>query len=259
MKSQAKETKDELAPWSARVVAFFIDALPFLLGYAAFNAAIPLEQAVLKEKLWMSLFTGLFLAYQAYFSSDGRRTLGKAALGLRVADLDHHPLELGQALIRSAVYPASSVLGLGFLWALFNKPQQAWHDLAVGSVVLAERRHGTGSRIGAGAIIGALALAVAWNGLWKPRYERTMALSYAAVGMKHVSSLQRMYHSRNGRYATNLLSLATVSSQPGLFLRNMGAIYDLRAGFKIESDGKRFTVVATAKDSRRTQIKFVGS
>ena len=66
------------------------------------------------------------------------RTLGKWVAGLRVERRDGEPLDLGRSLLRHTVgYLASLVtLGLGFLFAAFNREGRALHDLIAGTVVV---------------------------------------------------------------------------------------------------------------------------
>lgn len=66
-------------------------------------------------------------------------TPGKKLLGLQV--VDHQTGELpgyGKMFLREIVGRLLSglVLGLGYLWALFDKNAQAWHDRLAGTVVL---------------------------------------------------------------------------------------------------------------------------
>ena len=86
---------------------------------------------------WALLWTGFFLVYQGYLSCEGRRSLGKAAMGLRVVGREGEALGLGAAAMRSALYVVSSILNLGFLWSLLNPERRCWHDMAVGSRVTA--------------------------------------------------------------------------------------------------------------------------
>ena len=257
----AKQSEhSRLASFSERTVAFGLDALPFLAAYWLVSGFVLLPiQAAVQDGFWRLFWVGLFLAYQAYFSSEGRVSLGKRVIGLQVLDGDHEPLGLAAALIRSVLYPISSILGLGFAWSLFNPTHQAWHDLAVGSVVVASRRHRVQSHVGAAVFLSLIGLSIAWEGVWQPRYHRLMDLAGAQIGMKHVSTLQRMYRSKHGRYANNLIALSTMSADPENFLLNIATLYDLDKGFKIEARRDRYVVLARANDSRRTPIKFVGS
>jgi uncharacterized RDD family membrane protein YckC len=68
---------------------------------------------------------------------DGR-TVGKAALGIRIVTVTGKPLTLWTLFIRNwAGYIVSGLfLGIGYLWALNNEQRQTWHDLAANTLVI---------------------------------------------------------------------------------------------------------------------------
>ena len=80
------------------------------------------------------------LAYYVYFEGGPTgQTVGKKALGIRVYDFrgGGGPIGYGRALVRSLVkYVSGIVLLLGYLWMLWDKEKQTWHDKAAGSVVV---------------------------------------------------------------------------------------------------------------------------
>lgn len=70
------------------------------------------------------------------------RTPGKRLMGLRVVRVrDGGMPGFGLMLLREIPGRALSglVLGIGYLWALFDKNGQAWHDRLASTVVVAER------------------------------------------------------------------------------------------------------------------------
>jgi hypothetical protein len=75
----------------------------------------------------------------------GGRTLGKAALGLRVVRTDGGPIDFRHAAVRAALglIEVWLTLGsLGFLVMLFSRRDQRLGDMAGGALVLRERRTG---------------------------------------------------------------------------------------------------------------------
>lgn len=86
------------------------------------------------------------VAYYWYFWTrrDGQ-TPGKFALGIRVIKADGGEISDVDAVIRAVGYQVSSMLfGLGFIWALFDKNNQAWHDkMARTYVVRSSKRRKT--------------------------------------------------------------------------------------------------------------------
>src|SRR3989339_435043 len=113
----------QLAAFSERIVAFTLDLALFGACYYASLALVFRKYSVFLNPYsgqWALMWTGFFLVYQGFLSCEGRRSLGKAALGIRVVDRDGAPLGVGAAALRSLLYVVSSILNLGFLWSLFN-------------------------------------------------------------------------------------------------------------------------------------------
>jgi hypothetical protein len=89
------------------------------------------------KKASQGLAFTLFLIYVAVALGWQGRTLGKAALRLRVVPADGGPLGWKQAIIRTILYPLSaSLFCLGFIWAFFDTNRQTWHDKIAGTHVI---------------------------------------------------------------------------------------------------------------------------
>ncbi len=236
--SQSIDESLKPAQLSERVVAFAIDAglfgLLYLVSFWLLFPGYPIVEYK-PAAYWHFPWIGAFLLYQAFFSAEGRVSVGKSMLGLRIVDAAGEPLPLDQALIRSATYLISCVGGLGFLWPVLNSARQAWHDLPVGSVVVRERGASASPvvKLAAAGCAAVLALAFYWEAGWGARYHELRDLADAQVGFAEIS----------GRG----------------FLRDMANLYDLDAGFEIKPDRGRYVVRAVAQDENRTPLKFVGS
>jgi uncharacterized RDD family membrane protein YckC len=64
-------------------------------------------------------------------------TPGKMMLGIRVVREDGGDVTSGQSIIRYIGYlPSSLVLGLGYLWMLFDGEKRCWHDIMAGTRVV---------------------------------------------------------------------------------------------------------------------------
>lgn len=80
------------------------------------------------------LYTWLMLAL-----NDGR-TVGKMAVGIRVARPDGSSVTLGQAAGRQAMAIVSGIpLALGFLWAAWDSENRTWHDMVADTRVFPVR------------------------------------------------------------------------------------------------------------------------
>ncbi|MCX5797666.1 MAG: RDD family protein [Elusimicrobia bacterium] len=264
--SEVGAEPQELAAFSERVVAFSLDVALFVACYYVSLALVFRKQPVALNPYtgqWSLLWTGFFLLYQAYLSCEGRRSLGKAALGIRVVDRSGEALGLGAAALRSALYVASSIMNLGFLWALFNPARRCWHDLAVGSLVVRDTARPGGARplvrLAAAGCIAVFLGVVAWKHVIGPRYQRNMDIAYARVGVMEIAKLETIHHRKFGVYAKDLLALAPLSGAPDAFMRDMANLLDVDSGIRIEADAKGYTITARATDDRKTLIIQKGS
>ena len=69
------------------------------------------------------------LTYFVFFWTLVGYTPGKALLGLRIVRQDGRPLSVGRALLRYLGYWISAIpLFLGFIWILFDRQHEGWHD-----------------------------------------------------------------------------------------------------------------------------------
>ena len=79
------------------------------------------------------------LAYLIYFEgSPSGQTAGKRLLGIRVIDFSSGgPIGYGRAAIRAvARYISQIPCYLGYLWMLWDKEKQTWHDKLANDVVV---------------------------------------------------------------------------------------------------------------------------
>lgn len=75
----------------------------------------------------------LFMSYMAYCffleGSEAQATIGKRIMKQKVVFEDGSGLSINQSLMRNALKFLSYVpFNIGFIWALFDKKGQAWHD-----------------------------------------------------------------------------------------------------------------------------------
>jgi uncharacterized RDD family membrane protein YckC len=115
-----------------RFAAFFIDEL--LL-------AIPVVILVLISDQTVGNIVSIVvaLAYFSYFEGGPTgQTLGKRALGIRVIDFNAGgPIGYGRGLLRTiGRYLSGIVFLLGYLWMLWDREKQTWHDKIAGTVVV---------------------------------------------------------------------------------------------------------------------------
>ncbi len=253
-----------VADFSERALAFALDAGLFAVAWALTVKAtapdLPID-ANPKGDVAGLLWAAMFLAYQAWFSSDGRVSFGKSMLGLRVADDGDQPLDLVRAIIRSLGYFFSQFFIAGFLWAIFDRQGRALHDLPIGSRVVSDRPLAGGRRLAfrfaAGLMLVVFAGHWSWQNIYRSRYERIMTVNYARAGLQEYVMLQKEYKRAHGRYADSAFALATVSIDPEGFLRDGVALYD-QGRVAITADRTHFVIVARANDVDKTLVAVSG-
>lgn len=143
------EGLDEVAPFTGRAIAFAVDAaivastavIAVLLGVIAFGTtdyqAIDFVRSFqVLDDAFNLLLALIGVVYFSVSHAWTGATLGKAMVGLKVVGPDGQSApSVGRSLVRTVAYVASSLLGIGFLWAL-RKPHRAWHDYAAGTTVV---------------------------------------------------------------------------------------------------------------------------
>lgn len=133
-----------------RLLAVYLDsailslAITFLLWYAVASYSIPIlvQRLFLLLIMWILFFIIINLLHDIFFTHYFGGTIGKLLTGLKVIDEHGNYLSLKRSFFRHTVgYQFSAILfGLGFLAIIKDPQKQAWHDKAVGSKVIVEKR-----------------------------------------------------------------------------------------------------------------------
>jgi len=122
------------ASFGRRFVAYLLDAIIVGILFAILYAILGRGAAD-----GISLLAGL--AYFTYFEgSPSGQTPGKRALGIRVYDFSGgspNGIGYGRGLIRYLGRLISGIpCALGYLWMLWDKEKQTWHDKLASTVVV---------------------------------------------------------------------------------------------------------------------------
>jgi len=133
----------DLAPMSRRAAAYAIDDILIsmifvVLLWEPISRAQSTEQIVmLLNSVWLWMAAAQIL-YHTWFVWEYGATLGKMAMGIRVADAATLEKPGLQASFNRAVFRVISgmVFYLGFVWALFDPMRQAWHDKTASTLVV---------------------------------------------------------------------------------------------------------------------------
>jgi len=126
-----------------RVGAFSIDLILIIWVYNAGLHLVVRQQldgGVLSFLKWYAvILVGLGVGALLYFTllnARGRQTLGKRVFGLCVVQSDGTLPGWRQALFRSLAYLVSEgAFYVGFLWVLWDRKREAWHDKLSGTAV----------------------------------------------------------------------------------------------------------------------------
>jgi len=142
------------APLARRLAAMFYD---FLLCVALIMVvALTYQQGILRliygseellalsqagaldrDPILNSLLLFSLFAFFAKFWTHNGQTLGMQVWGLRIQNADGTAISLWQAMLRFLVAIGSSLLlGLGYLWVLWDKQKRSWHDIYSDSQVI---------------------------------------------------------------------------------------------------------------------------
>lgn len=249
------------AGFSERFLAYVIDTLPFwFLVYFTYDflvrgGYIPSVSITTWKVIWI----GLFFAYETVFSSNGRATLGKYLLKIRVKAVDGKDLSASKAFIRTIGYFIGSyTINLGYVIALFTQNKRALHDyLASSRVVKIEER----SDFAEGAI-----LVVSWAvmafllGNWihksvlavTPYEQNQIAKANRTIGK--LAKLQEIHFQKYGFYTNDIRRLADLT-------RNIPAVRKeisenlSENSLEIATNGKHYIISAQAKNWRKTKVE----
>lgn len=130
-------SKGQKAGLFARWIAWTIDPLIALILYfvgigifGAISRGLGIIAAVLLPVVYLIWFFKLFRTGQ---------TPGKKLLGLHVVNCQTGQIPgFGKMFVREIVgrFISGLFLGIGYIWAIFDKNSQAWHDKIAGTVVV---------------------------------------------------------------------------------------------------------------------------
>jgi signal peptidase I len=138
-----------------RAGAFSLDLLLIVWTYTLILHVLvrqPLPEGILsflKGYAFLVMLLGASsVAYFTVFNARNRQTLGKWVFGIRAVRTDGSPIGWRKSFIRSLGYLFSEgVLYVGFLWALWDRKRQAWHDKIADTTVEVLRPQTSGSRV----------------------------------------------------------------------------------------------------------------
>ena len=136
---EAQQVRLVLASRCRRYVGAVIDNLVVFALYVALGVSTLL----IEDPLWysfaviMAWLIGLLYSW-LMIGLNGGRTVGKMVMGTKVVNEDGRSPSLLTAFVREVIgkFVSAIVLGLGFIWILFDPKFQGWHDKIAGTYVI---------------------------------------------------------------------------------------------------------------------------
>lgn len=111
----------QLADFWSRVAAALLDGLILFIPNVIIGSILPFGGFAV-----FFIYNWLMIAMY-----DGR-TLGKQALGIKIAHPDGRPVDMSAAAGRAGMSLVSSmILGIGYLWAAWDPEKRTLHDIVV--------------------------------------------------------------------------------------------------------------------------------
>ena len=136
-----------------KIILHVISILLLLSGMLAIGLNLPAYPHGRGRGLFNGILDGRFLVfyyavtvfinmiYFTWFHGATGQTPGKILLGLRVVQTTGDPMTFGVAFLRWVGYIISAAgICLGFIWIIFDRKKQGWHDKIAGTVVIRENR-----------------------------------------------------------------------------------------------------------------------
>ncbi len=116
-----------------RLVAYLIDFAVVSLLFAFLVAAGMKEIPDFLAQTVMALY---FITLWVFWKG---RTVGKKIMKIKIVTIEGKPLTPGKAILRYVGYILSSLgVFLGFLWIIWDKKNQGWHDKIAKTLVVKE-------------------------------------------------------------------------------------------------------------------------
>ncbi len=115
------------------IIGIFIFILMMIGGIIGYKVT-SLENTTSQIIVLLILFTPF--SYFAYFHYANGMTIGKKLFNIQVKNIDNTKITFGESITRTICYFISTFFwGLGFLWMLWDKNKQTWHDKICGTYV----------------------------------------------------------------------------------------------------------------------------
>ncbi|MCS7180331.1 MAG: RDD family protein [bacterium] len=99
---------------------------------------------LLRSFILFIIFFIFLIFYEIFLVGKFGATLGKMIMGIKIVDENGNKISYGTAFIREILikvvfyFLIFFIAGLGYLWALWDKKKQTWHDKIAKTIVIKE-------------------------------------------------------------------------------------------------------------------------
>ncbi len=136
------DSQPKYAGFLVRLVAAILDGILLLVvdGVVDFPITMMFGQGN-AQVAWLITFIVNFVINYGYaiaFLVSRGATPGKMLLGIKVVTVSGEPLTAGRAALREILgkWLSALVIGLGYLWVIWDAKKQAWHDKIANTYVV---------------------------------------------------------------------------------------------------------------------------
>ena len=131
-------TQSSYAGFFVRLAAHLFDRFLFILPFLTIG--ILLDWTIIQTKGIKELTIGFYIIYLIITTKVYQKSLGKHIFGLKIVYQSSQQISWGRVIVRELLARLiSEILFLGYLYALFNKKRQAFHDKVTNIVVIQEK------------------------------------------------------------------------------------------------------------------------
>lgn len=133
----------EQAGFALRLGAFMLDLILLLLLmlFITLIATNFINYQAIINKIGLVIIMAVWIYNFLILASIRGQTIGKQLVGIRIISLDQSRAKVSQIIIRHTFgyFIATIAFALGFLWLLWDKKQQGWHDKLAKTLVIKKR------------------------------------------------------------------------------------------------------------------------
>jgi uncharacterized RDD family membrane protein YckC len=128
------------AGFTLRLAAFMLDSLLLLAILLVTSLLASLFYTLWSGAVFISYILALMVGFYNYLirAQGSGQTWGKHWVGIRVLNRNQQPVTTSQLWVRTLLgYPLALLpAGLGWIWLLWDRRQQGWHDHLAGTIVV---------------------------------------------------------------------------------------------------------------------------